>query len=71
MPVAIINNKGKKLELSPGQEAVFMVFGTGEKVDLRKLPPFHQLLPCPFCGVKEDHDHIALAHVDSRLGTPV
>lgn len=34
-------------------EPIFMVDGD-IKSDLRKHPPFHQILPCPHCGVEDD-----------------
>ena len=70
---------GKKLTPLEDQDAVFMV-DAGEpgrsdqdpvKADLRKHPPFYQILPCPYCGVEEDRNHEVLLHVDSRLGTPI
>jgi hypothetical protein len=69
IPVAMRDDKGHKTILEQGREAIFMMFGTGEKADLRKVPPFIQILPCPYCGVTEDRGHHALSHVDHRLGT--
>jgi len=64
-------HKVEKLPLEDQENAVFMVDNAGTKIELRKLPPFIQILPCPFCGVEKDHDHKPLEHIDSRLGTPV
>lgn len=36
--------------------------------DLRKNPPFNQIIPCPFCGVLKDFGHDISLHIDPRLG---
>jgi hypothetical protein len=55
---------------------VFCVHSDGTKEDMRRAPPYLSMSPCPYCrergpkvaGIK---GHIALSHVDPRLGTPV
>lgn len=33
------------------------------------MPPFLQILPCPFCDVSEDRNHDLSKHVNSHLQT--
>ncbi len=55
----------------PDGHEVFEVSAQGEPIERRAKPPFYQLIPCPYCGVKEDRNHLPLKHVDPRLGTPI
>ena len=71
IPFALEDNKGD-FEVLFDQEMVFMVSkDNGMPTDMRRNPPFYQILPCPFCGVETDRNHNPLMHVDDRLGTPV
>ena len=70
----VVETAGIKFWYPEPGDAIFMVDTTVDppvKSDLRKNPPFYQILPCPYCGVEEDRGHIALDHVDPRFGTPV
>ena len=53
----------------PGGAVVARREGAGRAEDVRALPPFLQILPCPYCGVSEDRSHDPLKHIDPRLGT--
>jgi len=48
---------------------VLMVASEKYFYDLRDKAPFLQILPCPFCGVKEDKNHNAHKHIDTHLKT--
>jgi hypothetical protein len=39
----------------------------GAVTDWRE-PPFLAMSPCPYCDATEDRGHVALRHVDPRLG---
>ena len=47
----------------PNSPAVFLVTAEGFRKELRKDPPYYQLIPCPYCGVERDSNHIASEHM--------
>lgn len=49
---------------------VFNIFPKGDKIDLRSRPPFHQIIPCPYCGTENDRKHDLSHHTNPKLGTP-
>jgi hypothetical protein len=62
--------EGKNSTLIDNDAVDFNVFPNGEKNDLRTKPPFHQIIPCPYCGTDNDRKHDSIKHVDPKLGAP-
>lgn len=53
----------------PKPEVAFINHWTkGIKEERRDKAPFYSLIPCPYCGTKDDRRHDPSKHVDPRFG---
>lgn len=66
IPFALEDNKCATL--INDNVVVFNIFPKGDKIDMRENPPFHQIIPCPHCGIREDSKHDPLKHTNPKLG---
>lgn len=53
-----------------GEESVNYLDGVVRE-DLRLDPPYYNIVPCPYCGVKEDRGHDPMKHINPALGEKV
>lgn len=72
----MVKGKLKIIPIEETRELIDVPTPVGQQVwsdrwsfkDNRESAPFHQILPCPQCGVPEDKNHDPLKHIDPSLG---
>lgn len=60
---------GVKAILIDSDKPIFNVLSNGNKIDLRTKPPFHSIIPCPWCNTDNDRKHDVSKHTSSKCNT--